>query len=267
MFLENTPKCQIISLGAGSDTRPFSLLAKYNTEPTLDGTANKLIYHELDFAVTTTKKALTIHGTPQLANVIYREASQVDTPPGAEIHTSDYHLHAVDLRTLNAETSLLPGMDPTLPTLIISECCLCYLQPDESDHVFSFFTNHFSEAGLGMILYEPIGGNDAFGEVMIENLASRGISLPTLKKFPTLQTEVQRLADRGLDMPRAADMMYIYEHWIPPKELQRISKLEFLDELEELRLLLSHYCVAWTVSRNSPTAWVDSYNTQLPYQV
>lgn len=25
----------------------------------------------------------------------------------------------------------------------------------------------------------------------------------------------------------------------------RISKLEFLDEIEELRLVLNHYCVAW----------------------
>lgn len=25
----------------------------------------------------------------------------------------------------------------------------------------------------------------------------------------------------------------------------RISKLEILDEIEELRLVLSHYCVAW----------------------
>lgn len=27
--------------------------------------------------------------------------------------------------------------------------------------------------------------------------------------------------------------------------MSRISKLEFLDEIEELRLVLSHYCVAW----------------------
>jgi [phosphatase 2A protein]-leucine-carboxy methyltransferase len=277
LFLETTAKCQIISLGAGSDTRPFSLLAKYNTQAAAaadDATADdaKLIYHELDFAVTATKKALTIYNSPLLSDVIYRAGSRSQTPPGAEIHTPDYHLHAIDLRTLNATTPLLPGMDPTLPTLVISECCLCYLQPDEADQVFSFLVTHFGRGdngagGLGMILYEPIGGNDAFGQVMIENLAMRGISLPTLQRFPTLQAEVQRLADRGLGAPRAADMMYIYERWITREEQQRISRLEFLDELEELRLLLSHYCVAWTVTPNSPAAWVDVYATQLPYQV
>ena len=269
LFLESTEKCQIISLGAGSDTRPFSLLAKYNKQTAASDNAAdvKLIYHELDFAVTTTKKALTIFNSPLLSDVIYHASPRPQTPPGAEIHTPDYHLHAADLRTLNATTPLLPGMDPTLPTLVISECCLCYLQPDESDQVFSFLVTNFGHAGLGMILYEPIGGNDAFGQVMVENLATRGISLPTLQRFPTLQAEVHRLADRGMGVPRAADMMYIYERWITREEKQRISRLEFLDELEELRLLLSHYCVAWTVTPNSPAAWVNAYETQLPYQV
>lgn len=37
----------------------------------------------------------------------------------------------------------------------------------------------------------------------------------------------------------------IREHVIKPEELGRISRLEHLDEIEELRLVLSHYCVVW----------------------
>lgn len=33
---------------------------------------------------------------------------------------------------------------------------------------------------------------------------------------------------------------------IDREELRRISRLEHLDEIEELRLVLGHYCVAWS---------------------
>lgn len=36
-------------------------------------------------------------------------------------------------------------------------------------------------------------------------------------------------------------------HTLTRDRLRSISKLEFLDEVEELELLLDHYCVAWGV--------------------
>lgn len=261
LFLESNVNCQIISLGAGSDTRAFSLLSNYKN-------TSKILYHELDFKVSTTKKVHTILETPALAETIYGDKPPLPTSNEEqphEIHTSNYHLHACDLRSLKADSELLEGMDPSLPTLVISECCLCYLQPEESDQVFAWLTRHFqsTSGGLGIILYEPIGGGDSFGEVMIENLASRGISLPTLKKYPTLQSEVLRLSERGLangGLAKACDMMYIYETWISADEHARIARLEFLDEIEELSLLLKHYCVAWTVA-NGNEAWTQAFDT------
>lgn len=43
----------------------------------------------------------------------------------------------------------------------------------------------------------------------------------------------------------AKDLWDIRETVISPDELKRIARLEHLDEIEELRLVLSHYCVAW----------------------
>lgn len=37
----------------------------------------------------------------------------------------------------------------------------------------------------------------------------------------------------------------IREHVIRQEEIKRIAKLEHLDEIEELRLVLGRYCVAW----------------------
>lgn len=233
IFVENTKSCQIISLGAGSDTRVFHLIDKYG---------DKILYHEIDFELTAKNKAKTILNTPKLSRLV---PDATESSPN-ELHSSQYHLHARDLRTIKSDTELLEGMVTTLPTLVISECCLCYLQPSESDEIFAWMVKHFSNSGFNFALYEPLGGNDSFGEVMIQNLAMQGLNLPTLKKYPTLQSQVQRLENRGLGSVQATDMFYIYENWINAKELERISKLEFLDEIEELKLLLSHYCVAWS---------------------
>lgn len=110
-----------------------------------------------------------------------------------------------------------------------------------------------------MVLYEPIGGNDQFGVVMKENLAMRGISLPTLNKYPTLLSQTNRLQAWGFNgFSKAADMDYIHNNWLDDEDKQRIDNLEFLDEREELDLLLKHYCVAWALTSNTPfhNAWL-----------
>lgn len=244
-FLKNGGR-QVVSLGGGSDTRPFNLLQRAEFSSTI-------VIHELDFQVSTARKVSTIKANKQLHHVI-----PVKSTDESEIHTTNYHLHAKDLRELNASSPLLPGMDPSLPTLVLSECCLCYLEPGESDGVMDWLVKNF-QTGLGMILYEPIGGNDQFGVVMKENLAMRGISLPTLNKYPTLLSQTNRLQAWGFTaLSRAADMDYIHNNWLDDEDKQRIDNLEFLDEREELDLLLKHYCVAWAVTRNTSfhDAWL-----------
>lgn len=258
-------KAQIISLGAGSDTRPFNTFSKYGT--------NRIIYHEIDFPVSTAKKVKTIACVPEIRDLIWPKGT-LSTEDASklidEIHTPQYHLHARDLRQISANTPLFEGMVSELPTLIISECCLCYLQPDESDTVLKWLSKNFTN-GRAITVYEPIGGNDSFGKVMIENLASRGISLPTLQKFPTLQSQADRLAERGFadndGVTAAADIWSIYETWIPEEEKKRIAKLEVLDEIEELSLLLKHYSISWAVTDPTPNSkWVSAYK-KLPSKV
>jgi len=43
----------------------------------------------------------------------------------------------------------------------------------------------------------------------------------------------------------AINVNVAHDYWMGDAELQRIAKIELLDELEEWRLLASHYCIAW----------------------
>ncbi|KAF2211299.1 hypothetical protein CERZMDRAFT_43794 [Cercospora zeae-maydis SCOH1-5] len=241
-FLGKDPnhRKQIISLGAGSDTRFFRLCAgKHN-----------VVYHELDFEENVNPKRNTIRNDSELARMTL-----------AHEQGSAYHLHAIDLRVLtNKSPPIIPGLEADLPTLILSECCLCYFPPDLAISVVQYFTMNI-KASCGMVLYEPIRPFDAFGRTMTTNLASRGIEMRTLKQYFSLDAQRQRLRIAGFESGQGArDVHQIWEQneWTSETERQRIDKLEWLDEVEEWKLLASHYCVAWGWRGDDFTAaWAD----------
>jgi [phosphatase 2A protein]-leucine-carboxy methyltransferase len=225
-------RVQIISLGAGSDTRPFSL---WSSKPE---NRDEILYHEIDFAVSVERKRDIIMQDSTLRELV--GAQEYDKTTG--MHTQRYHLHGIDLRSIGPGF-VLPGSDPSLATLIISECCLCYLEPDQAKQVIFWITSEFTNSTI--VMYEPLSGQDQFGQVMIENLASRGISIPSMTKFPSLESQIERFKAAGYTEVLATSMDVIHDEWLSPEEQQRIHGLEFLDEREELLLLLKHYCVVW----------------------
>ncbi|KAJ0424815.1 S-adenosyl-L-methionine-dependent methyltransferase [Aspergillus carlsbadensis] len=248
-------KKQIISLGAGSDTRVFRLLQA-------DLTPN-LVYHEIDFAVNNAAKIKAIRGTPILQRVLGHREDVTISDAGDALHSPIYHIHPIDLRTLayqsessmneeEAVTILRETVDTTLPTLILSECCLVYLSPDEATGVVRYLTQTlFPPSGdksetLGLVLYEPIRPDDAFGRTMVANLATRGIQLQTLHEYASLEAQRRRLRQQGFDTGQAAaDVDFLWERWVNEDEKERVAGLEMLDEMEEWKLLAQHYCIAW----------------------
>ncbi|KAF3279778.1 carboxy methyl transferase for protein phosphatase 2A [Orbilia oligospora] len=248
-------KKQIISLGAGSDTRFFRLATNKSLQ---------LLYHEFDFPQVTSRKITAIQRHKELATII-SEFGQVNPPedgsgvPGFRVDARAgslsslcYYIHPIDLRTLKPGVPLPAGIDATLPTLFISECCLIYLSPNEADDIFRWITSSFGQAsesnsnGVGIVLYEPIGGDDSFGKVMIRNLSQRGIVLRTLQRYSTLERQKERMRVLGFNTGMGAcDVNFIHNEWIDSKEKERIDGLELLDEREEWVLLAKHYCIAW----------------------
>ncbi|KJX94005.1 leucine carboxyl methyltransferase like protein [Zymoseptoria brevis] len=228
-FLDSTPtqRKQVISLGAGSDTRFFRLCAgKYN-----------VVYHEIDFESNVIPKRTSIRGSADILSMTV-----------ARDNSSSYHLHALDLRNLTDKSPpIIPNLESQTATLILSECCLCYLPPDLATSVLQYFTMNL-HGSRAIILYEPIRPFDPFGKTMVSNLSSRGIELRTLKRYCSLEAQRQRLRLAGFDDGQGArdvHQLWSSDEWVSKSERERIDKLEWLDEVEEWKLLASHYCVAW----------------------
>ncbi|KAK3901944.1 S-adenosyl-L-methionine-dependent methyltransferase [Staphylotrichum tortipilum] len=262
---------QIVSLGAGTDTRCMRLL----TSPHRNH--RNLAYHEIDFPAIMARKQALIATTPSLRAIL---APPVPLSPTAwhapsldPAHGNSLNLHGLDLRTLTPSSPPLPNLDLTAPTLLLSECCLCYLPlpssspappaptplsstspprpplpptPPPPSPILSHFTTHLpSPTPLSLIIYEPILPHDPFGRTMTTNLAARGIVMPTLSIYPTAAAQEARVRAAGFAEARVRTVDEIWEGWVDAKERERADGLEGLDEIEEWRLLAGHYVVVW----------------------
>ena len=244
-------RCQIVSLGSGSDTRAFQILKSHPN----------VTYHEIDFPESAKVKKLAILQNTTIRELVRTKEMlplinnkvQFESYP-SELHTDKYHLHGIDLRTLKQPDSQIRGFESEVPTLIISECVLCYLSPEEYQNTINYWTGIAGKGFVGFLIYEPMSLDDQFGETMTYNLQSRGLNLQTFSKYPDLTARKKFLEEScHLKNLRLTDMSCIggYKRsqegreWIEHNDMDRINKLELIDEIEEIRLLLEHYCLIY----------------------
>ncbi|KAK4640569.1 carboxy methyl transferase for protein phosphatase 2A [Podospora bellae-mahoneyi] len=236
---------QIVSLGAGTDTRCFRLFTSSQKHQNIH-------YHEIDFPVIISKKNTLIRTVPAL-NGILSPPMPLPNPATNQSYVSKQHanletgntltLHPLDLRFFPSSPSSLPGLSQECPTLLLSECCLCYLPPSTASDIITSFTSCFPS--LGLVIYEPILPEDAFGRMMISNLAARGVTMPTLAVYQTQEDQERRLLEAGFREVRSKTVDQIWEEWVGEGERERVDGLERLDEVEEWKLLAGHYVVVW----------------------
>ncbi|KAJ3187577.1 carboxy methyl transferase for protein phosphatase 2A [Irineochytrium annulatum] len=222
-------RCQIVTLGAGSDTRFFTWKARGRMP---------VKYFEVDFAEITSRKAMMIKKNKELTALL--------AAGGTELHTPSYCILSGDLRSFTttiAPKLLTQGFSPSIPTLYLSECVLVYLPPESTTSILSWCST--ATASSLFITYEQINPHDAFGRTMIDNLRMRNITLPGLDSCPSLAAHVERFKTSGFKGARAVSMKDAYDVHLSEEEKARVGKLEIFDEVEEWRMMGEHYCVSW----------------------
>ncbi|EHK22338.1 uncharacterized protein TRIVIDRAFT_29358 [Trichoderma virens Gv29-8] len=237
---------QIVSLGAGTDTRPFRLFSQQGHP--------QLVYHEIDFSVTSTKKLKTVEAVPPLASILTNRSTGDTGGWSSQPLNGEYFCHGIDIRRLSpAATEILPGLRTDVPTLILSECCLCYLSQEESEGVLEYFSSRIPN--ISVVIYEPVHLGDPFSDTMVSNLAARNIHMPSLDRRRDEGDQAARFKQIGFETTRQLSIDRLWSKWVSAEEKERVDRLEGLDEIEEWQLLAGHYVVVWSFRGDGFEGW------------
>ncbi|CAI8031987.1 Leucine carboxyl methyltransferase 1 [Geodia barretti] len=229
-FLDRTQqKCQLVTFGAGSDTLHW-LLWKRKKLPAL--------HVEVDFPTVTARKSHCIKTRPVLLEALSNPVITMEA-----IRSDHYVLLPADLRDVKSLGKQLidAGLDPNLPTLFLAECVLAYVEGAKVNDVIRWTAEHFKTSVF--LNYDPINPFDKFGEIMKQNLKSRGCALLGMETCPDSESQVKRYHDNGWEGAWSMDMAEVYAR-LPRDDVARIERIDFLDERELLDQLLRHYCLS-----------------------
>ena len=130
--------------------------------------------------------------------------------------------------------------------MVFAECLLVYMPPRASSAVIEWFGRRARRAML--VAYEMVGPDDPFGRTMVDNLRRRGCPLLGLRAVPDVAAQEARMLACGWSRAEAIEMLPFFDSVVCEEERRRVCRIAMLDELEEWRLLLSHYCVALAVN-------------------
>lgn len=225
---------QIVNFGSGSDLRFIQYLENFGRR------VSKFI--DLDFKDAINLKRKVLNKSKVLDQSLQKFNNQFIMLEG-------------DLKDIaGTMEQLQQNLDLAIPTIFITECVLCYMKQTDSQALISQIMNNFKNGFW--VSYDPIGGsdpNDKFGTIMKRNLLeSRNLDMPTLLIYNSKLNYPDRwqIDNQNATAINIRDMWDFLSQLITDKEQKRLRSVQFLDEIEELKIMQSHYVIlntAWNI--------------------
>ena len=130
---------------------------------------------------------------------------------------SRYTLLSNDLSSERSfSEELLPELDTSLPTLVVLECVLVYVDNERADSLLGWLARTIKHSESAVLLYDMVlpslgndsqrywgRGRDQFGVTMEANLQRRGLTLHALK---SIQEHTQRMERCGWRAAKSVDI-------------------------------------------------------------
>jgi len=248
-------KFQVVNLGAGFDTL-FWRISDHLEKKSLLSKLNSFV--DIDLSEVTAKKCMAVRKSKLLLGKIAgkNDGNGDDIEEvkfsRTDLHGANYHILATnftDLKTLESKLQECGGFSYDVPTIFIAECVFVYIDSGKTNSFLQWVSTKF-HSSIAMINHEQLNIFDRFGQVMLDNLAQRGCSLPGLEACRNKTSHLNRLLENGWQSGYCWTMNEVY-NYLPKDEVERIEKLEFLDERELVSQLFEHYCVSFGWKSNA----------------
>ena len=245
-FIETRENPHIVVLGSGKDTTFFRYISGLMAEP------KTVHWYEVDHPSVIHQKVRIIQQQERIFQAkvdSHVSGGFVITSSHAGTNTSKCHLIGHDLRDSASELIHklsqhgLSGRKHAI--LFVAECVQLYLEEGSSRTLWTSLARECPHACL--VLFDPIvGNNSSFGSVMEQNLLRANVITPnsSMVQTRTLSQQVEKLVDLcAWHQALGCDMWWAYSTILTPEQRQRAQTCEFLDELEEWKLIMQHYCI------------------------
>lgn len=236
--------CEIVVLGAGKDTSYFrfftkSLMGMEDFVKDRNLALPSVHWYEVDHPSVIQEKVKVIQSSPMLA-----QCCPNFQPTNMGFSSKQYHLVAADLRDPPQELLQRLALNAQRPTLFLLECVFMYL-PNQATEVLLAELALSKKDKAWIVMYEPILGSDAFGNMMEQNLVQARVASSDCSLLQTrfLQDQLDKLVRAGFSSRAVGcDMWAAYQSIVTPEQRQLANRAEFLDEMEEWMMIMRHYC-------------------------
>ncbi|KAL0248127.1 hypothetical protein GEMRC1_003363 [Eukaryota sp. GEM-RC1] len=226
---------QVINIGCGFDT----VSLRYLLNPS--NTSKSVKFLEIDLPDIVRRKSSVL--MTQFQDSLY--LTKTRSPTGlCEVHSDRYHLLPADAEDPNTIEQCFSkcGITSSLPTFIVFECLLVYLDPDRVDSTIRFLS-HFFQSSL-VYVYDPVRPHTPFGRNMVRHISDKvGTPLTSLEKYPNLNDNRRRFYEAGFENVASMDLYYIDGLLLDDSERSRLQSLEPFPEIEEYQYIQSQYMV------------------------
>ena len=218
-FSSSASVVQILSLGAGWDTRAY-ILSDILQHQRQGKCTPKIEYYEIDFEHVFRKKKMILSSLP--------------------LENLSLHLIGSDLSywpTCLAEL-IRDDFNPALPTFVLCELVFVYLPQSTTSIILHSLRDILSKEARYLIVEPFTNGNDPFGSQLQSHFSQSSLPTSILLEFPTKESQLKRFSTF---QPSLVTMFELYETWLSLGEKKRLHTLQWMDELEEWKLLANHY--------------------------
>jgi len=171
------------------------------------------------------------------------------------MHSKQYHLISCDATKARNLIELLKSkcqVSTSDPVLFVFECVLLYWTSEDTNTLIYSLNKAFNCASF--VVFDVVNTDDNFAHQMQESLSERDTPLLGVASSATLSDWNSKFLTNGSKEVAAWDMNTVYETLLARDDKYRIEKIEFLDEIELLTQLLSHYCLIFA-SNYGPVSW------------
>lgn len=235
----NDTKVTVVNLGCGYDPLPFQLLDNESTHKL--NNKESVSFVDIDYPELIKNKVAIIEKTSELKSIV--GDTKMISNSRILYNTNNYVAVPCDLNEIQSFKEVLSFLnlkEPDVIKIFVAEVSLAYMTAEKADNIIRHCANIPNSHFVILEQLLPVGTSESFSKQMMRHFLSNDSPLLSVKKYPSVQSQINRFNRLGFPHVNAGDMAQLW-NLVSYDTKRELEKIEAFDELEEFFLFCHHY--------------------------